>query len=53
MLDDTEAQYLNVGNGDFQLLTEVMGVLVSGAVTELEAWEAWKSVGVWIGTQCQ
>ncbi|KAJ3219732.1 hypothetical protein HDU81_000264, partial [Chytriomyces hyalinus] len=42
--DDTEAQYLNVGNGEFQLLTEVMGVLVCGAVTELEAWEAWEEL---------
>ncbi|KAJ3258880.1 hypothetical protein HDU77_002108 [Chytriomyces hyalinus] len=41
VLDKSNVQYLDIGDGEYHLLTDVIGVLVGEAVTEKEAWDAW------------
>ncbi|KAJ3230253.1 hypothetical protein HDU77_001359, partial [Chytriomyces hyalinus] len=38
-------KYLDIGDGEYHLLTDMIGVLVGKAVTEKEAWEAWAEFG--------
>ncbi|KAJ3377027.1 hypothetical protein HDU80_003510, partial [Chytriomyces hyalinus] len=39
VLDESNVQYLDIGDGEYRLLTDVIGVLVGEAVTEKEAWD--------------
>ncbi|KAJ3380672.1 hypothetical protein HDU80_002034, partial [Chytriomyces hyalinus] len=45
VLDNSDEQYLRVGEEEYRLLTEVMGVIVGEPVTEKEAWDAWAEFG--------
>ncbi|KAJ3250003.1 hypothetical protein HDU77_007162 [Chytriomyces hyalinus] len=45
VLDESNVQYLDISDREFQLLTDVIGVLVGEAVTNKEAWDAWAEFG--------
>ncbi|KAJ3239996.1 hypothetical protein HDU78_002563, partial [Chytriomyces hyalinus] len=45
VLDESNIRYLDIGDGKFCLLTDLIGVLVSKVVTEKETWDAWAEFG--------
>ncbi|KAI8819282.1 hypothetical protein BJ741DRAFT_585150 [Chytriomyces cf. hyalinus JEL632] len=45
VLDELDVQYFDVSEGEFRMVTEVMGVLVNEVVAEVEVWDAWALLG--------